>query len=319
MNSLLKLSILSLATVLTLGINGCSVAEDSADDGGLDDSSEVSYAGSRTLTGSVDTSSLSAQDQAETRGRSRNSRADDRAEDDELVKLYVLDANGSYVDTGVDCTIDTTGSYTCANIAGDQEYVVRYVKDLGDGRILEMKTSATVPENTDPEPVKIDPITTMVVEAIVKAVEDAIAGIEGSADLVASIIESVKTAIVTTMNTLIQTGVIQIPSLVVDGNFTEIEATETTEDIVEIDNSSLDNIAAIVTTDEDVAVNIEAIKSDAEGDSFSGLTNQEKMDSVFQAMGWDKDMPQWVINLFSGEFDNMGLKYLLTLILKQLH
>ena len=308
-NYISKLSVAALAAAMVLGMSGCS-SDSSSSPAAVDDGGDtVSYAGSRTLTGSVDTSSLSAQDQAENRSRSRNSRADDRAEDDELVKLYVLDANGSYEDTGIDCTIDTAGEYTCANIAGDQEYVVRYVKDLGDGRVLEMKTSATVPENSDPDPVKIDPITTMVVEAIVKAVEDAIVGLDGGADLVASIIESVKTAIVDTMQTLVQTGVIQIPSLVVDGNFTEIEEAEVTAEIVEVDNSSLDNIAAIVTTDEDVAVNIDAIKSDAEGDKFSGLTDAEKMDSVFQAMGWDKDMPQWVIDLFSGEFNNMDASW----------
>jgi len=238
-NYISKLSVLSLATAIILGMTGCSSSSSDStsdqvvvDDTVVVDDGPVSYVGSLTLDGSVDTTLLSSSDQAETRRRSRTS----RAEEDEIVRLYVVDANGSYVDTEIDCTV-SAGVYSCPNIAGDQEYIVKYIQDIGDGRILEMSSSVSVAD-TDPLPADtvVSPMTTMIVETLIKAVQDAIEGITGDADLIADIIESVKGAIVTTMTTLVQTGVIQIPSLVVDGNFTEIQAAT---EVIEFDNNSL--------------------------------------------------------------------------------
>lgn len=275
-------------------MSGCTSSND-ADDG----SGSGTYTGDRTLEGTVDTSSLSAQDQAETRSRSRMSRADG----DEIVRLYVVDANGSYEDTGIECTV-SAGDYSCPNIAGDQEYIVRYVKDLGDGRILEMKTSATV-EDVDVD-IDVSPITTMIVETLMTAIQEAISGLTADATLIADIIESVKTAIVDTITTLIQTGVIQVPTLVADGNFTAIQAESVVSDV---DNSGLDDIAAIVTTNEDVSVNIDAIQNEAAGSEFSDFNSTQRMEAVFDVIGWNEDMPPWVLNMFSSEYSNMDANW----------
>ena len=300
-NYISKLSVAALTATLLFGMAGCSSDSTSAA-AVVEEEEVVSYAGSLTLDGSVDTSSLSAADQNEVRKRSRTSRVDERTDGEEFVKLYVVDVNGSYVDTGIVCEVNA-GAYTCPNIAGDNEYIVRYVQDLGNGQILEMTSSISV-EDTSPLPAAtvVSPITTMVVETLVKAVQDAVEGLTADATLIAEIIESVKTAIVNTITTLIQTNVIQIPSLVVDGNFTEIEAAAT---VVEVDNNSLDNIASVVTTNEDVALNIEAVQSEAEADSFSALDDAAKLQAVFDAIGWKDDMPGWVLEMFTAEYNNV--------------
>ena len=302
---LLKISAISLAAVLTLSMAGCGGSSSdttttTAGDTTTGDTTTVSYAGSRTISGSVDTSSLATSDQQALRSRGRISRADVT----EIVKLYVIGADGTETDTGITCEVDTTGGYTCPNVKGGQDYITRYVKDLGNGRILEMKAPVSVPEASDPEPIKIDPVTTMVVSSVVKAVQDALTGITNDASIVEKVLAAVTQAITETVESLVQSGTIQVPSMVLEADFTE--ATDNNSTTAEVQNTNLDDIAGIVNTDESISTKTQAVATEAQGEQFSTLDAEAKMVAVFEALGWNDDMPGWVLSLFSGEYDNMS-------------
>ena len=304
MKRVLKYGLITFLSILTVmftsGCGGSSSGDSSSSSSGgssgsSSTTSTASYSGTLSLSGSIDTSSLSSTDAALTRSRSVNSRAVS-----EFVKLYVLDANGVMQDTGITCNV-SSGSYECPNIKGSEEYIVKYVKDVGNGKVLEMKTTATV-GTTNPDPVKVDPITTMIVASVVEAVKSALKGVEIDQTAVTKIIASVKTAITTTMTTLVESGAIQIPSLVVEADFTELN---TSNNATETTNSNLGDIASIVNTDDTVSQSVAAVKSETKGDYFSTLTNEQKMEAVFKSLGWDKGMPAWVLKMFSTEYANM--------------
>ena len=304
MKKILKFwSIAIFSLFFTMGMTACNFGGSSGSGGGgsgdtSSDTTTTTYTGDLTLSGSIDTSSLSSSDTSALRSRSVFSRAGET----EVVKLYVLDENGDMKDTGISCTVDLTGTYTCDGIKGSEEYIVRYMRDLGNGQVLELKSTATV-GTTNPDPVTIDPITTMIVEAVVEAVTEAISGLTSDEDLVASIISSVKTSITTVMTTMVQNGTIQIPSMIV----------ETTDDfdtfVGNQEVASNENIASAsgaVLTDDTVNNAVLASKTEAKGDVFANMTEAEIIEDIFNQMmsGNGGGAPQWMMNFLADHYND---------------
>lgn len=259
------------------------------------------YTGNRTLTGSVDTSTLASSDRTLllTSGRDRSRSTTATTSGTEVIRLYVVGSDGDLKYTGIECDGDSA-SYTCADIEGGVDYVVRYVKQLDNGKVLELRSTATVPEDSDPAPVKIDPITTMVAEAVVQAVAEAITGLISNEDLVQSIIASVKEAVETTMTTLIQTGVVSIPSMVADGDL---------EDIVDEadENENLADAAGTALTDESVTEALNSSKTDALSTSLTLMSKRQIIAKIFEEMmkGDGGGAPKWMINFIGDNWSNI--------------
>ncbi len=258
------------------------------------------YTGDRTLTGTVDTSTLSSSDRTLllTSGRDRSRSTTVTASGTETVKLYVVGGDGALKDTGITCTV-SSGSYSCANIEGGIDYVVRYVKQLDNGKVLDMRSTATVPTDTDPAPVKVDPITTMVAEAVVQAVSEAITGLISNESLVQSIITSVKTAVETTMTTLIQTGVISIPSMVEDGDLADIAAAAT-------ENENLASATGAVLTDNTVNDALTSTRTEALASTVTLMSKRQVIQTIFdQMMKGDGGAPKWMINFIGDNWNSV--------------
>ena len=249
------------------------------------------YIGDRTVTGTVEqfaaTSSL-----RDLRDTSTT----------EVVKLYVLDDNGEMKDTNITCPVTTDG-YTCSNVAGDKEYIVRYMKYLGDGKVLEMKSNVTVPATGNPEAVKVDRVSTLVVEAISKAVEEAIVGIDIDEDKIAELIDSVKTAIKASIVSLVQQGIISVPTQadmeveVVEGE--SFEDFTASQDVVV--NESLESASSLIAEDDAVANTLSASKNDAIVGEYANMTQKELVRAIFeQTMG--DDIPDWIVDFLADKY-----------------
>jgi hypothetical protein len=284
----LQNSIISGLTAGMLLFAGCG-GDDSTDSTTTTTTSEPTV----SLSGSVDTSSLSSADQAEVRTRARAFRADGDAK----VLLYKLDEDGEQVATGDSCTV-TGYDYVCPNVTGNTEYIVRYVQDIGGGKVLEMKTSTTV-GTADVASVTVDPISTLIAEAVVSAVKEALVGLTSDEALVESIAASVKQAVEDTITTLIATGTIQIPSLLIEEDYAAI-----TTDSNVTENENLETATGAVLSDPTVTATTDVILAEVESDAYDSATNTEKLEGIFEAIGWDEN-PAWVLTMFSAEYDNM--------------
>ena len=290
------MNLLKLVAGTTLGaaliFSGCGTNDD--DTPPIEKIIEDVITATVTLAGSIDTTNLASSD----RSRVRSARA---VATDAFVKLYTLDANGEQVPTEYTCTIDTAGAYSCPAVAPNTEYIVRYVKDLGDRGVLELKTNASVGA-ADVTDAVVDPISTMVAQAVVQAVKEALVGVTSNATLVESIIKSVKTAVTSTMQTLVQTGVIQVPSLIVNETYASLEGN--TSYVSE--NENLDLATGTVLTDDAVTATIQVTTNEAKADAYSTKTPEQQLTEVFQAIGWDENMPGWVLTMFAGEFTDIN-------------
>lgn len=309
-NFFLKSAILSLITVTALSFSACSDSSSTAatpSGGGDDDGTTVSYAGERTITGAVESTTLS---NAAALSPSRSNRANSRAvSEDEIVKLYVMDENGELEDTGITCPVDdTTREYTCLDVAGDNEYIVRYVKNLGGGRVFEMKSSVSVGD-TDPLPAEtsVSKVTTLIVAAITKAVEEAVVSIAGiDAAAVEALVAQVKTAVVQSVNSLISQGLISVPddsSMVttLDANetFDEFIAEETVEE-----NTQLAEDAGAIISDESVTQVVDNTKNEAKVDEYDTLTNLEIIKAIFNQTSEDEkgDIENWIAEFLADNY-----------------
>ena len=302
-----KLAALFFASLMTVSFTACGGGGGSSGGGDDDgDSGDTNvYVGDRTLSGSVSLSGLSSEDQALLNTASTASAPQLTATGDPVVKLYVLDADGALKDTGITCSVDVTGSYSCANIAGGETYIVRYVRDLGDGNILDMRSMATVPTDANPAPVVVDPVSTLIAEAIMDAVEEAITGVVSDEALVQTIMASVQTAIKNTVTTLIQSGTIQIPSLVTEG---------TLEDVIGSSASAegLSDTSGAILSDDNVTQTLDATKNSIQSTFLATMTNEEKIRMVFNQMMSDDDgggAPDWMIHFLADRYSDVNASH----------
>ncbi len=307
------LAVLSLSAILAL--TGCSSSSDSSSGDSssttteesavtpdFTTSDEVDYSGSATISGTVDTSSV-----AEARSAGVQPVLLSRASASEKVKLYVVDEGGAQLDTGKECTISGS-DYSCPNVKDDQDYIVRYVKDLGGGKVLEMKSTASIAANaTAPiAPIKIDPVSTYIAETIIAAVEEAITGVTESvsATIVADIIKSVKAAVVTAVQTLVSSGAIEIPSPVVEleegVDFDTFAGDSTAK------NGNMEEATGTVLTNGTVDTYLQAAKAEAKASALDNMSKRDIIKAIFSQMsGGDGGGPaQWMVNFMGDIYDS---------------
>ncbi len=252
------------------------------------------YEGRATLSGEVKFDGLSSSDRSllssdsserVISGRSLFSAPDAQ----ELVVLFVVNEEGELKPTGISCSISGS-SYTCPNIADGHTYVVRYLRKVQDGRVLELRTNAAVPKNATSAQAGVDPVTTLVVDAIVRAVQEAISGTRATADLVHEIMESVKSAVESSVRTLVSQGVIAIPSMVA----------QTTEDLetlagISSENARVSEVSGSVLSDSNVSTYIGAARSSAQSAMLANMTHAEIIRTIFAQMMDDGGAPEWMV------------------------
>ncbi len=202
------------------------------------------FAGLAKVVGTIDLSSLSSQDRALlqqlTSGAGRRAgRLATRAlpqinPDEAFVKLYVLGETGDLVDTGLEGTLDENGNFEVDGVKDGVNYIVRFVQKVADDKVLELKAPAYVPPLEDeqggtPEVnVEVSPKATVVVEAIVNAVLEAVEGTGITQEVVTKVVKAIKD----TVEDLVDKGIIQIPSLVVEAP---------AQDLAELEDQELEN------------------------------------------------------------------------------
>jgi hypothetical protein len=285
---------LPLATAFLLGMTGCSSSSGGSGDG----EEEVTYTGDKSLSGTFETFSSTAAAPA---------RAAARAPGDgtEVVKLYVLDENGDMKDTGLECDITGVGTYECDGIAGNKEYIVRYVKNLGDGRVLELKSNVAIGDDNVAN-AEVSRVTSLIVEAIAKAVEEAIVGADLDEDKVKELVASVKTAIKTSIVNLVQEGLISIPSeddMIVEADFDTFVGTAS-------ENENLKDESGVIVSDDSISNLLGSSKNDAKLLAYADMTDAQLVAEIFaQTFGEDDGAPDWVVNFLSDKYDDVPAGY----------
>lgn len=306
--SLIILSMIFAGTLITTGCSG----------GGGGPDKTNAYAGKANISGTIDTSSLSGSDSAllETTLPKRLLKStklyrwaySENLTTGAVVKLYVVGEDGSLVDTEIEGTLSTDEddnvTYSFEGVKDGVNYVVRYLKLLENDKVLEMKTNAYIPEgDTAPEgDVTISAKATLVVEALINAILDATNGTGIEQSVVNRIIEAVKTTIVQ----LVDSGAIQIPSMVVEASgdtIAEIAAAET-------QNDDVANASGILLSDDSVDVELSAVKTETLATRFdisTVSTSEDKrilINRVFDELLEDDDVPSFIINFFVDVYIN---------------
>ncbi len=303
---------ISFSLVLALGFAGCSSggggsssSSDSDTTSETDTDNPIAYVGTASLEGSIDLGSqVAARDTSGTTTTSVRATTGD-----DVVKLYVVDNNGKQQDTNRTCEtvkndlLVTTG-YSCKELADNQNYIVRYLKYLGDNRVLEMKSSAFIPADSILTKSKVDPVSTMVAESIINAVEEAITGVLGNSETVAKIIASVRKVITETIQTMVEKGIISVPSLVIE---TDGKTFEDFAGVSGTKNENLSQSVGTVLTDSNVSTYLGAAKSEVVGSSVSYMTKKEIIKAIFdQLEEGDGGAPEWIINYLGDQYDTIG-------------
>ncbi len=190
-------------------------SEGNAQSGGdtTQQSAENPFSGSSLIEGAVALSSLVGLDAAaiepsqqapksariSTRSAFVQPRAGTETAGNAVVKLYAVSADGELQDTGINCKFSNDENangdpkYFCDGVADGNTYVVKYVRLLDGNKAIEMKVNVDIPEGAaQANAEEISPQSTVVVDAIVKAVLSATEGKEIDPEVVKDIIKSVK-------------------------------------------------------------------------------------------------------------------------------
>jgi len=301
---ILKSSALSLAAVAVLGMSGCnSTSSDATDENGDSTAPEVVeniYKGALSLAGTVDVGNI-----AKAPVRHSLVRRADSATSDEIVELYVLNEQGEMEDTNISCPVDpATHAYECSNIAGDQEYIVRYMKNLGDGRVYEMKTSVTV-EDKDVADQKVNKITSLIVDAISQAIEEGLASVKSvDKDTIKTLMKTVKASVVKSVSTLIEKGIIKIPDD--SAMIITLEDGKTFDDFKKSveSNDQLEKASSVIVSDESVTKVLDSSKNEVKLQSYAEMTKEQIIVEIFNQFGDDDGgVPQWIINFLADTYD----------------
>ena len=300
----LKQSLVSLSFAAALVLSGCGGSSTPANPtsenpgggtpndenpGSQTPTEQNSYKGDRSLSGSIE----SFGNGLEVLGAENP---------DEVVKLYVLDDNGDMKDTNITCSIKDN-TYECPNIAGNKEYIVRYMKKVGDGKVLEMKSNITVTDK-DMTDVKVDRVSSLIVDTIAKAVEEALVGVKLTEENVKDLITNVKDAIASSFVALVENGLVEIPSQ--NDMVVTLEEDETFEKFTGVvkDNDKLSSASDVILTDEGVTKTLQANKNLTKADKYyATLTNKELVKEIFEQTSDDGGVPDWVVNFLGDNYD----------------
>ncbi|WP_245693411.1 thrombospondin type 3 repeat-containing protein [Deferrisoma camini] len=330
----------------TTGGDTGSTAGDTGDTGGStggdtdtgDQGTTNPYSGLAKLTGDVSLSGLSSADAnslsraaARARGGRRAARSLYAAQTDlttdAIVKLYVMDEKGDLQDTGIQGQLVTdpeTGKvqFEFDGVKDGVDYIVRYMKVVertGEkARLLEMKALASVPEGvTEAPPVEVSPKASVVTEALVDAILQATDGTGIDSEIIDRIVTAVKDAI----ETMVEQGVIQIPSMVVEtppevaevveqaanGDDTGQEPVDTSS-LDEVENDNMDDVTGVLLSDESVDNEVSAVKTEKKAEEFQRLDTsteegkRELIRRVFAELVGDDDVPAFMVQFMADQY-----------------
>ncbi|HGG59024.1 MAG TPA: hypothetical protein ENK26_03785, partial [Gammaproteobacteria bacterium] len=283
------------------------------------------YSGSSTISGGISLSSLTGSDASAVTGGSQQGKRQFRSaprpfageEENAIIKLYAVGANGELEDTGIDCQFDggkdANGdpSYVCDGVADGKNYVVKYLRLLDDDKALEMRVNVKIPEGADKVPAEdISPRSTVIVEAVVNAILSATEGKDIDPAVVDDIISSVKKVV----ENLVESGAVRVPSMVVDapkdkkGNVIRDIGRLKSEDKIKFgENESLDSTTGALLSDEDVSREVEVAraevevhdlqKSEADGDEGK----RRLIRKIFKKL-LDGDVPEFLVDFFGDRY-----------------
>jgi len=295
----------------TTGVTDPSAEGDSALAG-----TDNPYAGSSQILGQVSLSSLISSDQGAIddssgsnlfRRRGRVSRYIVNP-DTEAVRLYVIGENGELEDTNIDCTCQADPAdpnngivYTCPEVKDGINYIVKYIKLLGNQKAIEMKANVYVGEGETEKSVDVTAQSSTIVESLKTAIWDATMGTGITQEIVNKIITAVEDAI----ETLVESGAIQIPSMMAD-----IEGDTIAEVFGEdIENDKLSNTSGTVVSDDSVGTQLDVVKNEIRSEQFDlsdADTNDDKaclIERVFKEMiDDDGGVPDFMKEFFTDKF-----------------
>ncbi len=305
---------------------------------GGSEAAENPFVGASSILGSISLSSLTGQDASalesgeqtpkraiiSTRSAFIAPRAATDTADNAIIKLYSVAANGVLEDTGIDCKFspdkDAGGNpkYFCEGVADGKNYVVKYLRILDGNRALEMKVNVSVPEGVAEAPAdEISPQSTVVVDAIVNAVLSATEGKEIDEAVIKDIITSVKSAV----ENLVNTGAVQVPSMVVDAP--KDEAGQFVSDVAKLKkdkklkfaaNEGLEAVTGSVLSSEKVAREIDAVKVEIEIKEFSRIDTQgvagkkAMVAKIFSKLLGEDDVPRFIVDFFADRYEKGDTK-----------
>ncbi len=175
-----------------------------------------------------------------------------------------------------------------------------------------MKVNVELPEGASEVAAdEISPQSTVVVDAIVKAVISATQGKEIDPEIVKDIIQSVKE----TVETLVASGAVQIPSMVVEapkddsGNYVTSAADLVTAKKVKFaDNDGLDEVSGALVTNNAVAEKIDIAKVEIEVrelkkiDTADDGGKRELVRKIFSRLLGDGEVPEYIVDFFASEY-----------------
>ena len=311
---------------------GASNSDDGGTNSGATDTQNNRYSGNSLIHGAIALSSLLGQDgsllgstQAQpkrpvmsvrsTFGQPREAAP---TADNAVVKLFAVTSGGDLEDTGIACKFlpekDQNGDpkYSCEGVKDGNTYVVKYVRLLEDNRAIEMKVNVDLPEgSTEAAAEEISPQSTVVVDAIVKAVLTATEGKDIDEDVIKDIVISVKE----TVEALIETGTVQIPSMVVEapkdeqGNYITSAAELVKGRKVEFaSNDELDEVSGVLVANENVARQVDAAKVEIEVRELKKIdVSDEKgkkalIAKIFAKLLGDDDVPGYIVEFFTNQY-----------------
>ncbi|MGA1825396.1 MAG: hypothetical protein ACMUIP_12125 [bacterium] len=230
----------------------------------------------------------------------------------EAVKLYIMGSDGELQDTNIvcSCTYDEATeelSYNCPEVAGGYNYIVKYIKLLGNNQAVELKAETYVPPDATAETQvsqEVSAQTTAVVQCLTNAILEATSGLNIDAEDVKKIVDAVKEVIVT----LVAANVIQIPSMIVetDGDTLDEVLGEKTE------NTTLSQASGAIVYDDSVSGSLDVVKNEIESEQYSATvatTDETKIElvrRVFKVLIDDDDegggAPPFMIEFFGDKY-----------------
>lgn len=246
--------------------------------------------------------------------RATSSATDDNA----IIKLFSVTANGVLEDTGITCDFTSNKDendnpkYTCADVADGQQYVIKYLRILEGDKALEMKVDIKIPEGASAvEAGDVSPQSTVIADAIVNAVLAATDGKDIDPETIDEIIASVKKIVVK----LVESGSVQIPSMLVDapkdstGEFiTEASDLNSGDEVTFDENGSLESASGALLSDEEVSQKVDTVRVEIEVKKLSeintedGFGKRELIRKIFNRM-LDGDVPGFMVEFFADRFE----------------
>ena len=313
-----------------------NTADDTTASGGSGSSAEQGqsnpYAGDSLIEGAVALSSLVGLDanalepgeqtpkrpQISVRSAFVSPRTGSTTADNAVVKLYSVADNGDLEDTGIVCkfsdekTENGDPKYFCDGVKDGNSYVVKYVRLLEGNKAIEMKVNVDLPEGATEVPAEeISPKTTVVVDAIIKAVLSATEGKEIDPQVVKDIVKSVKS----TIETLVETGAVQIPSMVVeapkdeDGNFVaDVRELAEKKKVRFSENENLEEVAGALASNEEIVKEVDVARVEIEVrelkkiDTDSDDGKRKLVKKIFSKLLGEDDVPRFIVEFFANQY-----------------